>query len=79
MKTDQHKRKHLKDYRPPDFSITKTELVFDLDEARTRVKSRLQLQRKTAERDAALVLDGIELKLIELRLDDELLQPATTS
>jgi aminopeptidase N len=74
MKTDQHKRKHLKDYRPPDFSIAKTELIFDLDEARTRVKSRLQLQRKTTERDAALVLDGIELKLIELRLDGELLQ-----
>ena len=74
MKTDQHKRKHLKDYRPPDFSITKTELIFDLDASRTRVKSRLQLQRKTAERDAALVLDGIELKLIELRLDGELLQ-----
>ena len=74
MKTDQHKRKHLKDYRPPDFSITKTELIFDLDESRTRVKSRLQLQRKTAERDAALVLDGIELELIELRLDGELLQ-----
>ncbi len=74
MKTDQHKRKHLKDYRPPDFGISKTELIFELDGSRTRVKSRLQLQRKTAGRDAALVLDGIELKLIELRLDGELLQ-----
>ncbi len=74
MKTDQHKRKHLKDYRPPDFGISKTELIFELDGSRTRVKSRLQLQRNTADRAAALVLDGIELKLIELRLDGELLQ-----
>ncbi len=76
MKTDQHKRKHLKDYRPPDFGITKTELVFELDEGRTRVRSRLQLQRETSDREAALVLDGIELKLLELRLDGELLSDA---
>jgi aminopeptidase N len=73
MKTDQHKRKHLKDYRPPDFGIRETELKFELDESRTRVSSRLQMHRLTDNRDAALVLDGIELKLFELRLDGRLL------
>ncbi|TNF90229.1 MAG: aminopeptidase N [Gammaproteobacteria bacterium] len=75
MKTDQHKRKYLKDYRPPDFAISRTDLVFILDESRTRVKSRLQLERRTEDRDAPLVLDGIELELIELRLDGEILEP----
>ena len=74
MRTDKHSRKHLKDYRPPDFEILKTRLVFHLDESRTRVISNLQIQRKTANRKAALVLDGVELKLIELRLDDVVLQ-----
>ena len=75
MKTDQHKRKYLKDYRAPDFTILKTDLVFELDESHTRVKSRLQIERRTADRDTALVLDGIELKLIELQLDGEPLGP----
>ncbi|MFZ9039684.1 MAG: aminopeptidase N, partial [Gammaproteobacteria bacterium] len=75
MKTDQHKRKYLKDYRAPDFGITETRLEFHLDAAGTRVKSVLQFERTTSDRGAALVLDGIELKLIELRLDGEMLQP----
>ncbi len=76
MKTDQHKRKHLKDYQPPSFEITNTRLEFHLDESRTRVVSSLQLQRITSDKSAELVLDGIELELIELRLDGSLLQSA---
>ncbi len=75
MKTDQHKRKYLRDYRPPDFVIEKTHLVFHLDENRTRVGSRLQLRRNTPDGKAPLVLDGIELTLLELRLDGRLLEP----
>ena len=75
MKTDQHKRRYLKDYRPPDFSIRRTDLVFVLDESRTRVKSRLEIERRGENRAAPLVLDGVELKLIELRLDGEALGP----
>ena len=71
MKTDQHKRKHLKDYQPPSFEIINTRLVFHLDESRTRVISSLQLQRKTSDKSAELVLDGIELELIELRVDGD--------
>jgi aminopeptidase N len=75
MKTDKHLRKHLKDYQPPDFGISQTSLVFHLEPARTRVISHLQLHRITADKNAELVLDGVELKLIELRLDGELLSP----
>jgi aminopeptidase N len=75
MKTDKHLRKHLKDYQPPDFAISQTRLVFHLEPARTRVISHLQLHRITADKNAELVLDGVELKLIELRLDGELLSP----
>jgi len=31
MKTDKHLRKHLKDYQPPEFGISKTHLEFHLD------------------------------------------------
>ncbi|MGD8347672.1 MAG: aminopeptidase N [Gammaproteobacteria bacterium] len=76
MKTDKHQRRFLKDYRPPDFGITHTRLRFDLDEAHTRVESRLNLRRNSSARsDAPLVLDGVELKLIELRLDGAALGP----
>jgi aminopeptidase N len=75
MKTDQHKRRYLKDYQPPAYEIMTTALKFYLDEHRTRVVSRLQMRRTESAKDSALVLDGIELKLIELRVDGELLQP----
>ncbi len=75
MKTDKHLRKHLKDYQPPDFGISKTRLIFHLEASHTRVCSELQLHRLTADKDAELVLDGIELRLVELRLDGVLLQP----
>ena len=75
MKTDHHQRKYLKDYQPPDFEIEQTDLVFHLDAHRTRVVSRLQMRRAAAGKDSELVLDGVELTLIELRLDGELLQP----
>ena len=74
MKTDKHQRKYLKEYRPPDFSITHTWLRFDLHETGTRVESRLQIHRNGAV-DAPLILDGIDLDLLELRLDGRLLAP----
>ena len=74
MKTDQHKRKHLKDYQPPDFGIDKTHLVFFLDPDRTRVISQLKLRRLSADKNS-LVLDGIDLELLNLKLDGLALQP----
>ncbi|MDH3856834.1 MAG: aminopeptidase N, partial [Gammaproteobacteria bacterium] len=75
MKTDQHLRKYLKDYQPPAYEITKTELVFHLEARRARVISRLQMRRTATGKGNELVLDGVELTLIELRVDGKLLQP----
>jgi len=73
MKTDKHLRKHLKDYQAPDFGISETHLEFHLEGSQTRVLSRLQMHRLTSNESAELVLDGIELDLLELRLDGRLL------
>ncbi len=73
MKTDQHPRRHLRDYRPPPFLIERTDLVFHLDAAGTRVGSRLWIRRNACDADAPLVLDGVELELLELRLDKSVL------
>ena len=76
MRTDQHQRKYLKDYRPPDYGISRTRLRFDLDETATRVESHLQISRRTDDEGAPLVLDGVGLKLLEIELDGAPLDPA---
>ena len=61
---------YLKDYRPSDFTITRTELYFDLRDESVLVSSRLHLKRsRSAQRDAPLRLDGEELELVSLALD----------
>ena len=63
----------LADYRPPTFLIDTVELAFDLDEAATRVRSRLALRRNPASRGqrAPLSLDGEALTLVRVALDGE--------
>ena len=75
MNTDKHLRKYLKDYQPPDFSISETQLEFHLEAGCTRVLSRLKMHRMSADQSVPLVLDGIQLNLLELRLDGRLLSP----
>ena len=61
---------YLKDYRPSDFMITRTELYFDLHDESVVVSSRLHLQRShSSQRDAPLRLHGEELELVNLALD----------
>ena len=69
MKTDQQVRKYLKDYQAHPFTIERTHLQFYLGEHCTRVISRLQLRRQTADASAALLLDGVGLELVDLQLD----------
>ena len=59
-------RGRLADYRPPDFLIDTVDLVFDLGDAETRVKSRLLLRRNpsAADRAAPLGLDGDTLWIV---------------
>jgi aminopeptidase N len=60
----------LADYRPPAYLIDTVDLAFDLDEAATRVRSRLSVRRNPAsEGTGALLLDGEALTLTRIALD----------
>ena len=63
----------LADYRPPDFLVDTVDLVFELGDAETRVKSRLAIRRNPAafNPNAPLHLDGEELALVSLELGGE--------
>jgi aminopeptidase N len=63
----------LEDYRPPAFLVDTVELAFDLNEAATRVRSRLAVRRNPACADAhaPLSLDGEALTLVRITLDGE--------
>jgi aminopeptidase N len=63
----------LAGYRPPAFLIDTVELIFELEDGDTRVKSRLRIRRNPDSSDPAapLHLDGEELTLVSLALDGE--------
>ena len=70
-----HKTVHLKDYRPPDYTIETVNLEFDLDETRTRVKSLMTVvcNHDRCEGIHPLVLNGRDLALKAIRLDGQAL------
>ena len=59
------------DYRPCEYTITRTELEFDLDDTATRVKSKINVKRNPLMKDAGgpLILDGEDMKLVSLKLN----------
>ncbi len=65
------KTTYLANYIKPAFSIPKAELYFNLHEDETWIKSTLWLQR--LEPQVPLFLDGQQLELLEIKLDDEVL------
>ena len=79
MKTDQSQRKYLKEYKQPDFTISRTDLDFTLDEGITTVRSRLTMRRLTNDGQAALVLDGVGLKIVDLQIDNDFLDDSMFS
>ncbi|MEM7359940.1 MAG: aminopeptidase N [Pseudomonadota bacterium] len=64
---------YLKDYIAPDYAIDKVVLDFQLGLDSTIVTADLTL-RKTADHDKALILDGENLKLLDLKLDGSALE-----
>ncbi len=72
-------RKYLKNYQPADFTITETQLDFFLEEGVTTVKSRLQFNRQTNDNEAELKLDGVDLNIIDLQINNEFLADADFS
>ncbi|MGB8839727.1 MAG: aminopeptidase N [Aliidongia sp.] len=67
----------LADYQPPEFLIESVDLVFELGEDETSVKSHLTVRRNpsASERTGTLILDGDALTLESIALDGEALGP----
>jgi aminopeptidase N len=72
MRTDTGQTFRLEDYRPTDYLIPETSLVFDLHPERTIVRATLTIERREGVgASQPLVLDGDELKLVSLAIDDK--------
>lgn len=72
MRTNTGQIIHLEDYRPTDFVLERVDLTFELDPKETKVEARLILHRREGvEASAPLVLDGDELVMTGLLLDQE--------
>lgn len=72
MRTEQSKTIYLKDYQVPDYLIDETHLTFELFEDHSLVHAQLAM-RRNPEAGAGLpklVLDGQQLELLHLKLDD---------
>src|SRR5690606_21820551 len=68
----------LADYRPPDFLVDDVELVFELDPALPRVRSRLSLRRHPGDAQE-LRLDGRNLELEAIAIDGAVLPAGSYS
>ncbi|MBQ0778843.1 MAG: aminopeptidase N, partial [Pseudomonas sp.] len=76
MLTEQPKTIYLKDYEQPDYWISETHLTFDLHDDHALVHSRLSVQLnadKHGQALPALVLDGQNLELLTVAIDDQAL------
>ncbi|HEY1847399.1 MAG TPA: aminopeptidase N [Buttiauxella sp.] len=68
--TQQPQAKYRHDYRAPDYTISDIDLTFDLDATKTLVTAVSNVSRQGAA-DAALRLDGGDLKLIGVHVNDK--------
>jgi aminopeptidase N len=68
--TQQPQAKYRHDYRAPDYTISDIDLTFDLDATKTLVTAVSKVSRQGAA-DAALRLDGGDLKLIGVHVNDK--------
>ncbi|MFD2644488.1 aminopeptidase N [Pseudomonas japonica] len=78
MRTEQPQVIYLKDYQAPEYLIDETHLTFELFEDHTLVHAQLVMRRNPA-RGAGLpplVLDGQQLELLSVALDDQPLSAA---
>lgn len=69
MRTDTPPTIRLEDYRPPSHWIDAVHLDFQLDPAKTKVTSRLEIRRNESPTGKDLVLHGEALELISVHLD----------
>ncbi|MDR1057378.1 MAG: aminopeptidase N [Coxiellaceae bacterium] len=75
MKNKKYRATFLKNYTPPPSWIKTAELLFTLDPKETWVKAKLHIQRNTAvkQKRAPIKLDGTNLNLKEIKLNNKLL------
>ncbi len=78
MRTEQPKVIYLKDYQAPDYLIDETNLTFELYEDHTLVHAQLVMRRNPQQGEGLppLVLDGQQLELLALSMDDRALTAA---
>jgi aminopeptidase N len=78
MRTEQPKMIYLKDYQAPDYLIDETHLTFELYEDHTLVHAQLVMRRNPAAGAGLppLALDGQQLELLSVALDDRELSAA---
>jgi len=69
------KTKYAKDYQPPAFFIDKVDLEFDLHPTETKVTATLAC-RRNGEHDHPLILNGEQVQLLSLAIDEKALAPA---
>ena len=70
----QAKINYLKDYRPPEFLIDSIDLYIDLGDEETLVTASLSMRRaETGGKSGPLVLDGQELELRKIELNNRVL------
>ncbi len=72
MRTEQPQMIYLKDYQAPEYLIDETHLTFELFEDHTLVHAQLLMRRNPARGPGlpALALDGQQLELLSVSLDD---------
>jgi aminopeptidase N len=75
MKESSPRTVHLKEYSAPSYLVKAIDLHFDLYEEETRVSASIEMYRNPDDSSAChdLVLNGVELELLELRLNNKLL------
>ncbi|KAL8498468.1 hypothetical protein ACS0TY_021701 [Phlomoides rotata] len=71
---DTPKEIFLKDYKQPDYFFESVDLKFVLDEEKTIVSSKIVVYPRIEGSSSPLVLDGVDLKLISLKVDGKDLQ-----
>ncbi|MFT5781696.1 MAG: aminopeptidase N [Pseudomonas sp.] len=78
MPSEQPKMIYLKDYQAPEYLIDETNLTFELFDDHTLVHAQLVMRRNPVRGTGlpALVLDGQQLELLSLAMDDQQLQAA---
>jgi aminopeptidase N len=69
---------HRKDYKVPNYRISRTSLTFTLNTSHTKVESRLSFEawHSTNPADLPLELDGEDLELVQVKLNGKVLTAA---